>query len=234
LNKESNLTEQDKIDLNYIVDALERNMKSMEKIEEKRKENMRDQTELLKLKDKIQQQKDQFIRRLEHLKNHSDKYILGGAVVGGAVGVIGATKYKDSILDLVRNFGNIELPQGNVLVTITITAVIGIFCGVIGSLITLATTEGVKHESKKSIGKLEELESEVEKLRVNMANVEKLLNASFGGKEKIKYSFQEIKDCLKNETQRKANSSISDNLLKDNKELIQLFTKFINLNITSK
>ncbi len=73
MNKESNLPEQGVIDVNYVVEVLERNINSMEKIEEKRKENITAEAKLLNLKCKIEQQQEQFKSRLSHLERHALK-----------------------------------------------------------------------------------------------------------------------------------------------------------------
>ena len=75
MNKESSFTEQDIKDVNYVVEVLERNINSMEKVRGKRKENMTAHEKLLDLKFKIEEQQQQFKSRLSHLERHSLKYI---------------------------------------------------------------------------------------------------------------------------------------------------------------
>jgi hypothetical protein len=62
-----------------------------------------------------------------------------------------------------------------------------------------------------------------------MDKLANLLNTLYEKKESIKnYTIPQLKDCLKNETQRKENCSMCHKLLEENKALIHLFTTIMN------
>ena len=103
----------------------------------------------------------------------------------------------------------------NPLIAIGVAAV-GV--GLLALIGTLSVTQYLKHSSTKNIEKLEKLDSNAEQLLATMTALATLLNGSYAEKEKIKdYTIQQLKDCLKNETQRKENRFICDNLMKKTK-----------------
>ena len=226
MNKESNLSEQDIKDVNYVIEVLDRNINSMEKIEEKRNEIMAAQTKLLDYKSKI-------ISRLEHLEKYSLTYIAGagglGFAAGGAGGLIAV--FTNGIFGAA---GKLSIVGCCIHPVIGVSvAALGIaLLGLIGAYLA---TKHFKNKWKNSKEETEKQDSIFNKLNVEMNDVANLLNDLFAKKESVKnYTIQQLKDCLINETQRRENFCVCDELLEENKALIQLITKLIEPRVTHK
>jgi hypothetical protein len=224
LNSESPLTKQGIDDGNCAVDILKRNIKEMEKIEENLKVNMAAQSKLLDLKLKIEQKKQKYNNRLEHLEFNSLKYIFGGAAVGTAASGIASiiALFTEGFLG---DSGTLMVAGCCVNPRIAIvTAALGV--GLLASIGTLSATQYLKDSSRENIEKLKKLDSNAEKLLMKMEELDSLLNDSYAEKRIIKdYTIQQLEDCLKNETQRQENRGICDKMFEENEKLVNLFSQ---------
>jgi hypothetical protein len=188
---------------------------------------MEAQAKLLNLKLKIEEQQEKFKGKLSHLELHSLKYILGGAGFGDAAGAIGSliALFTEGFLGAS---GTIVLGSCCVNPVIAVgVAALGV--GLLFTIAGLSATQYLRNSSKENIEKLEQLDSNAAKLLMKMEKLGTLLNSSYP--EKVittLYTINELKDCLNNETQRKGNCVLCDNILKENKEMIELFSKIIS------
>jgi fructose-specific phosphotransferase system component IIB len=223
MTKESPLTEKDIIDANYVIKVLERNINSMEKIEEKRTEIMTAVNKLYALQSNIKEQQEQFNSRIEHCGKHSSTYI-AFATVFGALGTILA-KFN-------KNFSASLPPIAGSVLTKVCSSVIGTGIAAVGVAIlfgiaTYAIIGYINDSSETCKEKLNPTVLNVENLLMDFKKLEKFLNNSNQIKRDIKdYTINQVKDSIENETQRKQNHDIYDKFLKESQELIGLITKF--------
>ena len=233
MTKESPLIEKDIIDVNHVIEVLERNINSMEKIEEKRNVIMTAEKKLSALQSTIKEQQDQFISRLEHLEKHSSKFITGAGVLGGAVGgyALGGAVggYVNGSFESFEKF----LPDGarTALLSVLCSPTFGVCLAAVGvgilvGIAAYAITEYIKDSSENCKEKLNKTYSNAENFLKKIKNLEAFLNHSGQIKTDIKeYTFNQIKDSLENETQRKQNHLVYDKFLEESQELIELINQ---------